>query len=128
VTFTIEAVNSDIRRRVVETIESVGCSSLRGRLRAAAELLGLPTGRVRRYHYGEVRRIEAHEAFQIIKRAEQAKREKFERDRLKFEARRLESLSSAPSQLAWLVPPAMAPLRDLPVGAPSCSGDGETDF
>jgi hypothetical protein len=127
-TFTARTVNAEIRQMVVETIEGVGGGNVGSRLRAAAKLLGLTVDRVRRYHWGEVRRIEAHEAFQIIKRAEQAKREKFERDRLKFEARRLESLNSAPSQLAWLVPPSMAPLRDPPVGAPSCGRDGETDF
>ena len=113
---------------VVDTIEGVGGGSVGSRLRAAAKLLGLKFDRVRRYHWGEVRRIPAHEAFQIITRAEQAKREKFERDRLKFEANRLESLNSAPSRLAWLVPPSVEPLPDFAERAARGREGGETDF
>lgn len=130
VTFTAEAVNADIRRMVVETVEGVGHGSIKSRLRAAARLLGLTIGRVRRYHYGEVRLIPAHEAFNIIKRAEQAKRDRFERDRIKFEAQRLEFANSAPSYLAWLLPPAVGPLVYLEDGTPTLPslGEDETEF
>lgn len=112
-TFTAEAVNADIRRLVVETIEGVGHGSVKTRLRAAARSLGLTMGRARRYLYGEVRQIPAHEAFNIIKRAEQARLEKFERDRITFEASRFQTLNLAPSRLAWLVPPAVGPIPNL---------------
>jgi coproporphyrinogen III oxidase-like Fe-S oxidoreductase len=114
--FTAESVNSGIRSLVVDTIKGVPRGSLKSRLRDAARLLGLPVVRVRDYYYNRVRRIEAHEAFQILKRAEDVKRarfDKFDRMRLEYEARRLEMDNSAPSYLAWLLPPAVAPLPDL---------------
>jgi hypothetical protein len=113
-TFTAAAVNHDIRELVLDTINGAPeYGGLKGRLRAASIALGLPFGRVRRYHYGEVRRIEAHEAFQIIKRAEIAKRQEFERARHKYEALRLQLANSAPSRLEFLVPPTVAPIPDL---------------
>jgi hypothetical protein len=124
-TFTADSVNADIRRMVIETVEGVGRGSVKSRLRAAAKLLGLTIGRVRRYHYGEVRHIPAHEAFNIIKRAEQAKRDQFERDRIKYEARRLAFANSAPSLLARLLPPAVEPLLDPEDGGP---GSVEDEF
>lgn len=112
--FTAESVNHDIRELVLDTITGVAeRGGLKGRLRAAATALGLTFGRVRRYHYGEVRRIEAHEAFQIIKRAEIAKRDEFARVRHKYEALRLRLANSAPSRLDFLVPPTVAPLPEL---------------
>lgn len=111
-TFTADAVNADIRRRVVETISGVREGSVKSRLRAAARFLGLPIDRVRRYHYGEVKRIEAHEAFQIIQRAQQAKRDQFARMQIEYETLRLELANSAPNGLDFLVPPVVAPLPE----------------
>jgi hypothetical protein len=112
-TFTAIAVNAELRRLVVETIDAGERSSVRSRIREAAKLLGMPFGRVRRYQYGEVRRIEAHEAFNIIEKTAQVKRERLERKRLTYEAERLEMANSAPSPLARLLPPSMAWFRAL---------------
>ncbi len=113
-TFTADTVNQDIRGLVLDTISGVrGVGGIKGRLRATARALGLTVDRVRRYHYGEVKRIEAHEAFQIIHRAQQAKRQQFARLQLEYEALRLELANSAPSRLAFLCPPAVDPLPDL---------------
>jgi hypothetical protein len=112
-TFTAAAVNQEIRQFVLDTINGATSNGgIKGRLRAAAKALGLPFGRVRRYHYGEVRRIEAHEAFQIVKRAELARRAEFARKQLELDAMRLAMANSAPSYLAFLVPPAVPPLLD----------------
>lgn len=121
--FTAESVNSDIRSMVVNTIEGVtGSGSIKSRVRDAARLLGLPVVRVRDYYYNRVRRIEAHEAFQIIRKAEAAERLQFERMRISFEARRLARLNSVPSRLAFLVPPAVEPLPDFEDGADPIKG------
>jgi hypothetical protein len=114
ITFSPVSVNQEIRSLVLDTINGAsGVGGIKGRLRAAARALGLTFDRVRRYHYGEVKRIEAHEAFQIIQRAQQAKRDQFARMQLEYEALRLEISNSCPSWLAFLVPPAVAPLPDL---------------
>ena len=114
ITFEACSVNQQIRAHVLNTINGANeAGGLKGRLRAAARALGLTFDRVRRYHYGEVKRIEAHEAFQIIKRAEIAEREQLARDRLQYEARRLALLNSAPSRLAWLVPPSLPDLEGV---------------
>jgi hypothetical protein len=106
--FTAESVNADIRQHVIETIQGIrGGGSVKARLRTAARLLGLPIDRVRRYHYGEVRRIEAHEAFQIIERSREAKRARVERMRQEYEIARQALVDDAPRGLAWLVPPPM---------------------
>jgi hypothetical protein len=112
ITFEACSVNQQIRAHVLDTINGIkGAGGLKGRLRAAARALGLTFDRVRRYHYGEVKRIEAHEAFQIIRRREIAKREELARKRLEYEAARLEMANSAPSYLAFLVPPSLPDLE-----------------
>jgi hypothetical protein len=118
ITFTATTVNHEIRALVLRTIRGVVSSDggIKGKLRAAARALGLPYDRVRHYHYGDVKRIEAHEAFQIIKRAELARREQFAREQIEYEAGRLELANSAPSWLAFLVPPAVDPLPPLEDG------------
>ncbi len=123
ITFEAVTVNQQIRAHVLDTINGANeAGGLKGRLRAAARALGLTFDRVRRYHYGEVKRIEAHEAFQIIRRAERAKYLAAERKRLEYEALRLELANSPPSRLGWLVPPAVAPLPDL-AGASVAEGE-----
>jgi hypothetical protein len=114
--FTAEEVNSQIRSMVVDTIGGAGSGSVKSRIREAARRLGLSVDRVREFYYNRVRRIEAHEAFQIIKRSEIAKREQFDREQIQYEARRLELVNSTPSWLAFLVPPAVAPLPPLEEG------------
>ena len=115
--FTAQAVNSQIRSMVVNTIGGMPeRGSLKSRIRDAARALGLAPERVREFYYNRVRRIEAHEAFQIIKQAEIAKRERFEREQLEHEAKRLALANSAPSWLAFLVPPAVDPLPPLEDG------------
>ncbi len=112
--FSAARVNSEIRGMVINTIGGIrGGGSVKSRLRSAARLLGLSVSRVREYHYNRVRRIEAHEAFQIIQRAQQAKRDQFTRMQHEYEALRLELANSAPSRLGFLVPPSVAPLPDL---------------
>ena len=114
VEFTAEAGNSEIRSLVVNTIEGVsGSGSVKSRLRDAARLLGLPVIRVRDFYHNRVRRIEAHEAFQIIENAAEARRIQFERARVEYEALRLQMVNSASSRLARLLPPSVAPLSDL---------------
>jgi hypothetical protein len=113
-TFTEVSVNQGIRALVVDTINGLaGRGGIKSRLRATAIALGLTFDRVRRYHYNEVKRIPAHEAFQIIQRAQLAKRAEFARKRLEYESLRLEIAEAAPSWLQFLVPPAVAPLPDL---------------
>ena len=115
--FTAATVNREIRELVLDTIRGFSReSSTKGKLRGAARALGLPYDRVRHYHYGDVKRIEAHEAFQIIQRAERAKRRQFAQLQHEYEARRLELANSAPSWLAFLVPPAVDPLPPLEDG------------
>jgi DNA polymerase III alpha subunit len=114
-------VNAEIRRFVADTIAGLGNEgSVKERLWRAAVALGLPPLRVSEYHYGRVRRIEAHEAFQIIKnaRVERARREReqFERARLEYEAYRLEVANSSPSALEWLLPPSVESLPDFGEG------------
>ncbi len=112
ISFSAVSVNQQIRGLVLDTINgAASVGGIKGRLRAAARALGLSFDRVRRYHYGEVKRIEAHEAFQIIQRADLARRERA--TRLKYEAERLAMANSVPSYLAWLLPPAVPPLPDL---------------
>ena len=111
-TFTSEAVNAQIRDIVIDVIDGVRGATCQRRLQTAARLLGLSFDRIRCYRYGRVRKIEAHEAFQIIKRAQEIERQKFARMELEYEAQRLAIANSAPSYLAWLVPPAVGPLLD----------------
>lgn len=124
--FTAQVVNAEIRRAVVETIEGIrGAVSVKARLRTAAKLLGLPVGRVRDFHYNRVRLIPAHEAFQILKLAQEAKRAKFARLQHEYEALRLEMANTAPSRLELLLPPSVAPLPDFAGGA--AGGDSEDE-
>lgn len=118
-------VNAEIRRCVAETIAGLGKEgSVKERLWQAALALGLSPKRVSEFYYGRVRRIEAHEAFQIIKKAKKAKderarreRERFEKARLEYEAYRLETANAVPSALESFLPAAVAPLPDFGEGA-----------
>ena len=120
--FTAARVNSEIRSMVVNTIEGMpGNGSVKSRIRDAARRLGLSVDRVRQFYYNRVRRIEAHEAAQIIRRAEQAKLERADRLLVEYEALRLEMANSAPSRLARLLPPSLRPVA----GERGESGDEE---
>jgi hypothetical protein len=65
--FTAEAVIADLTLEVRQTVADAAppSATVRARLRSAARLLRLPIGRVADWFYGEVRRVEAHEADQI---------------------------------------------------------------
>lgn len=116
-----EIVNAEIRRWVEDTIAGLGKEvPVKARLWQAALALGLPFWRVSEFHYGRVRRIEAHEAFQIIKnaRVERARqeREQFEKARREYEAYRLETANAVPSALERLLPPSVEALPDFGEG------------
>jgi hypothetical protein len=59
--------------------------SVKERINKAAKLLKLPTGRVEDYHYREVRRIEAHEGFQIKALYEVARQRRYEERRAELQ-------------------------------------------
>ncbi len=53
---------AELRELVKATVRRSPGLNVRERLRAAARVLRLPVGRVTDWYYGEVRRVEAHEA------------------------------------------------------------------
>jgi hypothetical protein len=63
--FTADPVLAELRDQVKRLVEVCPGATVRARLRYAARLLRLPIGRVADWYYGEVRRVEAHEADQI---------------------------------------------------------------
>jgi len=102
--YTAEAVRAEITAHVKSTVDASPGPTVKARLRAAARALGLPVGRVADYHYGEVRRVEAHEADQIRQRARAAKERELARLAAQYQALRAELVAEAPRGLGWLVP------------------------
>ncbi len=108
ITFSPVSVNQEIRALVLDTINgTAGVGGIKGRLRAAARALGLTFDRVRRYHYGEVKRIEAHEADKIRHYAKIANHARLIRAHQEYAALRARVLAETPPGLEWLVPPAL---------------------
>lgn len=103
--FTAEAVRSEMRQRVRDITALAPEDSRKAALRFTASVLRLPYDRVRRLFYGEARRVEAHEADQIRAYCEAA--QKLIDARAKYEAERAEFLRSARPSLARLSPPSL---------------------
>ena len=132
-TFTSESVRQYITRLVREEIRKArGGGSVKSRLRTAARVLGLTVDRVRHYHYDDVRRIEAHEAFQIIdahQRAEIGRRTMLLRAaERELERQRREVAAEAPKGLAWMVPGSLHPMDDPAAESPRDDAIEEDDF
>jgi hypothetical protein len=106
-TFTADSVRSDLTECVKDTVRNSPGETVKGRLRSAARFLGLPIGRVQDFWYGEVRRIEAHEAIQIRERTLEAKRARLARLEAEYTTLRAELAAEAPRGLGWLCPPAL---------------------
>jgi hypothetical protein len=111
-TFTADTVRSELTENVKDTVRHSPGETVKARLRSAARFLGLPMGRVQDYWYGEVRRVEAHEAMQIQERTLAAKRARLVRLEAEYRALRAELVADAPRGLGWLAPPALAPDDD----------------
>lgn len=105
--FAAETVNAELIGAVKETVSASPGATVKARLRAAARFIGLPIGRVQDYWYGEVRRIEAHEAELIRARARQAKLAKLARLEAEYRKLQAEVVAEAPAGLGWLAPPAL---------------------
>jgi hypothetical protein len=103
--FTAEAVNTEITGLVRDIISGSSGETVKARLRSAARSLGLGVSRVADYYYGEVRRIEAHEADQIRYKAPIAQHEQMLRMHREYMAKRAKVASRTPWPLAPLLPP-----------------------
>lgn len=106
--FTAEAAILALTDEVRRTVATSPGATVRARLRTAARLLRLPIGRTGDWYYGEVRRVEAHEADQIrhyaAERRQQLRRLEAEDRALR---RRLGDL--APALVALAPPPPPSP-------------------
>ena len=117
--FSPEAVRAELSARIRELVEASPGLTVKARLRAAARALGLPPGRVTRFFYREVRRVEAHEADWIRYRAAAAKRRRLAALEDEYAALVAELVAEAPLGLAHLVPPRLgAPTAGAAAGAP----------
>jgi hypothetical protein len=104
-TFTAEAIRSEMRQRV-RTIAALSPEDNRkAALRFTAMVLRLPYDRVRRLFYGEARRVDAHEADQIRAYCEHA--QDLIQKRADYEAERARFIAEAHPALGRLVPPAI---------------------
>lgn len=110
--FTAEAVRSEMRQRVRDIAALAPDDSRKAALSFTASVLRLPYDRVRRLFYGEARRVEAHEADQIRAYCEAA--QKLIDARAEYEAKRAEFLRSARPALARLSPPTLPPVETQP--------------
>lgn len=108
-TFTAEAIRSEMRERV-RTIAALSAEDNRkAALRFTAMVLRLPYDRVRRLFYGEARRVDAHEADQIRAYCEQA--QDLIQRRAEYEAERARFIAEAHPALAKLAPPTLEKKR-----------------
>lgn len=105
--FTAEAVRLEMSERVQETVRFSPGDTVKARLRSAARMLGLSVGRVADYVYGEVRRVEAHEADQIRAYHTEAKRRRLAQLENEYRRLRAEVVAEAPAGLAVLAPPSL---------------------
>lgn len=102
--FTAEAVIAALAGEVRQTVAASPGATVRVRLRSTARLLRLPVSRVGDWFYGEVRRVEAHEADQIRHYAAEARRRLARRER-EYSRIRAELVDHAPAGVARLAPP-----------------------
>ena len=106
--FTAEAVRLEMSDRVQDVVRRSPGETVKARLNAAARVLGLSVGRVGDFFYGEVRRVEAHEAEQIRANHEVAKQQQLARAEAEYRRLQAEVVREAPRGLGWLCPPALA--------------------
>ncbi|MGD9613772.1 MAG: hypothetical protein AB7H90_01095 [Alphaproteobacteria bacterium] len=115
-TFSADAVRSELTEDVKYTVRHSPGETVKARIRSAARALGLPMGRVQDYWYGEVRRVEAHEAIQIKERSLAAKQARLARLEAEYTALQKELAAEAPRGMGWLCPPTMVASNDTKVG------------
>lgn len=109
--FTAEAIRVEMTDRVQETVRYSPGSSVKARLTAAARLLGLSVGRVADYVYGEVRRVEAHEA-DTIRANHEVARKHFLAFEAEYRRKRDEMVRRAPGYLGALLPPSVGEVEE----------------
>lgn len=114
--FSRAAVNQEITQAVRDTVDGADGVSMKDRIRSAARLLRLPFGRVQKYKYGAVGRIDAHEADQIRHYAREAKRAQLAKLARQYNNLRTSVLADAAlagdDAVASLLPPPIAEETD----------------
>jgi hypothetical protein len=110
-------VNAAVRQAVLDTIASIrGGGNIKGRINKASQQLGLTYDRTLKYYWGRVKRIEAHEALQILESARAVKRENFLKTQ-EEQAKRRQELAEGHPLLEWFLPPVLG-LPDAPESEP----------